>query len=285
MAHKIILGTVQFGLDYGINNNYGKPDLNSINEILNKAYQAGIHTLDTAEAYGDAEAIIGSFHQNKSFRFDVNTKFRGGEELRTELIKAIEKLRIQRVHTFFYHSFNDYISYPGLPRKLKQLKSENLINQIGVSVYSNNELETACSDPAIDVIQLPFNLLDNISQRGALLRKARMNKKIIQVRSVFLQGLFFKDISTLPVFLLPLKPYLKKLQNICTETGLSTESICLQYANAQPDIDEIIIGVDNKEQLTNNMDSLHVELDQDIRKEIDAIHVTETELLYPFNWK
>jgi aryl-alcohol dehydrogenase-like predicted oxidoreductase len=286
MAEKIVLGTAQFGLDYGINNSRGKPTPDVITGMFHKAYTSGIRTLDTADAYGNAQEMIGSFHQNHTIRFNVNTKFRNepGKELRPAVARTIEQLHVGSVHTLFYHSFKDYSSYPGLRDELHKLRSEQMIGQIGVSIYTNSELETVCNDPVIDVIQLPFNLLDNINQRGRLLKKLKANKKIIQVRSLFLQGLFFKDISTLPTVLLPLKPYLEKLRNICSETGLSMEALCLQYANAQPDIDEIVIGVDNEQQLLNNIHFFHVPLDPDIQRVIDEIQVTETSLLYPFNW-
>jgi aryl-alcohol dehydrogenase-like predicted oxidoreductase len=72
---RLILGTVQFGLDYGINNAQGKPHQEEVNNILNSAWQQGIRTLDTAYAYGNAEELIGQFHHRQNQRFQINTKF------------------------------------------------------------------------------------------------------------------------------------------------------------------------------------------------------------------
>ena len=61
--NKLILGTVQFGLDYGINNKSGIPSSNIIKQILDYAMSNGIEILDTAEAYGISQQRIGQYHQ------------------------------------------------------------------------------------------------------------------------------------------------------------------------------------------------------------------------------
>ncbi len=287
MASKLILGTVQFGLDYGINNDQGRPSGRTVEEILDFAYQSGIQKLDTAEAYGDAHTVIGDFHKKRDIRFDINTKFRGITKgnLRFEVTKALEELGVEKLNTWFYHSFQDYSLNREWADGLAQVKWDGLIQNIGVSVYSNSELESVIEDSSIDVIQLPFNLLDNVSQRGILLEKAKKYNKTIQIRSVFLQGLFFKSVSALPSYLLPLKSYLEQLHHISDETGISMEALCLQYVESQEFVDEIIIGVDSKQHLMNNIASLNSKLDKNIINVIDDIQVLEKQLLYPSNWK
>lgn len=282
---KIILGTVQFGVDYGINNTAGKPGRETVFKILSNAYHLGIRTLDTAEGYGDAADIIGAFHRESGILFEVNTKFTHvqGVTLLAKLESAIQKLGVSYIGTYFYHSYKDFITKKDLIEALEDLKKQKLIHRIGLSVYTNDELKTAINDPAIDVIQMPFNLLDNYSERGVLLRAARSKHKRVQVRSVFLQGLFFKNTDDLPAKLLPLLPYLKEVQTIAGHDS-SIETLCLQYAAVQEEIDEIIIGVDAEQQLADNMNALNQSLSPDTRAAIDKIKVKETELLYPYNW-
>ena len=55
MVDKFILGTVHFGLDYGINNDVGKISEDDAFRILMISYQNGIRTLDTAGNYGNSE--------------------------------------------------------------------------------------------------------------------------------------------------------------------------------------------------------------------------------------
>jgi aryl-alcohol dehydrogenase-like predicted oxidoreductase len=168
---------------------------------------------------------------------------------------------------------------------MEQLKDQGIIHQIGLSVYDNSQLQTAVGESAIDIIQLPFNILDNSKQKEDLLFKAKDAGKILQVRSVFLQGLFFKDINTLPKQLLPLKQNLVEINSIATLSGNSMEALCLAYVAAQKVIDEVIIGVDCIEQLNANVAAFDTPLDQETLLAIDRIEVKDKSLLYPYNWK
>ncbi|MDB4129586.1 aldo/keto reductase, partial [Flavobacteriaceae bacterium] len=72
---KLMLGTVQFGIDYGINNKDGVPSIKEVFEILDFAYNNGVRFLDTAEAYGDSQSVIGKFHLQNNNKFKIVTKF------------------------------------------------------------------------------------------------------------------------------------------------------------------------------------------------------------------
>ncbi|MDB5210956.1 MAG: uncharacterized protein JWQ30_1783, partial [Sediminibacterium sp.] len=204
--------------------------------------------------------------------------------IQAELAKTLALLGIKQINTYFYHSFKEYESGTHLMQKLLECKKKGLIRKIGVSIYTNDELLTVINDPDVDVIQLPFNLLDNYSQRGSLLKEAKQKGKGLQARSVFLQGLFFKDLDNLPAQLMPLKPYLQDVKDLAKKNSLTMESLCLQYVSAQKEIDEIIIGVDNKEQLIHNLNSVNTKLSAELCEHINSIKVSENSLLYPYNW-
>jgi aryl-alcohol dehydrogenase-like predicted oxidoreductase len=286
-AEKLILGTVQFGLAYGINNASGKPGIEKVFEILSYAAESGVQILDTADAYGDATALIGRFHQNSNYRFVINTKFHinDNDAIASQLQRSIEQLYVDSINTYFYHRFSDLADYPDSKRALKELKDKGFIKKVGVSVYENEEFKTAIADDDIDVIQLPFNLLDNYKQRGSLLRQARQRKKEIQVRSVFLQGLFFKDPSSYPPALQPLGVYLQQVSSYVKESGRTMEDVALGYVLSKNEIDYILIGVDSKEQLAKNLRYMDVRLPDELVEQIDRVDVKEVELLYPKNWK
>lgn len=286
MKNKLILGTVQFGLEYGINNTVGKPSRQEVFDILSLASNSGVTTLDTADQYGNSLTLIGEFRREYDREFSVNTKFKVGESnVQQQLDSTLLMLGINAVDVYFYHNFGDFIKYADVKLELVKLKEASMLKCIGVSVYTNHEIEIALRSNEVDVIQIPFNLLDNVSQRGYWLEKARENGKIIQARSVFLQGLFFKDIQLFPTYLFPLRKYVKQLQLIAQESGLTMENICLSYVLSQPYIDQVIIGVDSKDQLKMNLTYTKSLLDNRIMQEIDAIKVVENELLYPINWK
>jgi len=286
-TEKFILGTAQFGNHYGINNSKGKPTDNEVFEILNYAAGKKINTLDTADVYGNASKLIGLFHQQSKYRFNINTKFKWNKDLSIseQLQRSLDELKTESIETYFYHSFEDFLNYPASINELTLLKSKNLVKKIGLSIYGNDQFKIAIEQESIDVIQLPFNLLDNISQRGELIKLAAQKGKELQVRSIFLQGLFFKDVETLPQHLYPLKKYLIQLNALRLKTKLTIEQLALLYVLLQKEVKTILIGVDNKQHLHRNLEYVNTELLLQIKDEIDRIHVKEVELLYPNNWK
>jgi aryl-alcohol dehydrogenase-like predicted oxidoreductase len=282
---KIILGTAQFGLDYGINNTTKKPSLRQVFEILDYAAEKRISILDTADAYGNASEILGEYNNAHPGTFLINTKFKLNEiTLSEQFESSILRLRTNYINVYFYHSFEDFINYPSIQPQLEELKKEGKIAKVGISVYDNSQFRSAIDSTSIDVIQLPFNLLDNYSQRGELMKIAKMYGKELQIRSIFLQGLFFKSTDDLPIKLAPLKPYLKKIKELSEESKVSVEQMAFSYALNQPDISHIIIGIDNLDQLRHNLSLKEGNLTCELLDKIDQILVRETELLNPKNW-
>lgn len=285
MKSKIILGTVQFGLDYGINNNNGKPSKEQVFKMLELASESGIEILDTADAYGNASEVLGEFNKLYPGCFRINTKFKDDHNpIDEQVARSLERLNVSSIKTYFFHSFADFMNNPGLFIELGNLKEKGYIQKTGVSVYENDEFEIAINTKEVDVIQFPFNLFDNRFQRGELMRLAKENGKELQIRSVFLQGLFFKPLEDITSKLLPLKPYLKIVSDLANEYNLSMENLALLYGYSQPEIEHIIIGVDNTLQLQKNLDALHLNISSEIIEKVNEINVRETELLYPKNW-
>ncbi len=285
---KIVLGTVQFGLNYGINNQTGKPSAQAVQQILDFAFKAGIRTLDSAEAYGDAHEVIGRYHQNSENRFNIITKF-SKEKIRANLhaqvSEDLEKLNVDRLYAYMFHSFADYLAYyEKFAGEIQELKQAGTILKFGVSIYTNEELAQVIAMKNIDIVQLPFNMLDNISKRGALIKKAHEAGIEVHTRSVFLQGLFFKDPGTLPQSLEGLSPYLLNIREIGAGNNSQLTSLALNYVLHQPDIDGVLVGVDTLHQLEENIRSVG-ELNKETVMRIDDIEVRKPELLNPANWK
>jgi len=282
---KLILGTVQFGLNYGISNNLDKPSEAQVKEILDYAYKHGLSILDTADAYGNASEVIGNYNIRSTNNFSINTKFKDGDiRLDKQLNDSLNKLNRKFINVYFFHSFNDFISNPNLKIQLLALKESGRIQKIGLSVYDNQEFLKACNSSFIDVIQFPFNLLDNYSKRKNLIDLAKGKRKELQIRSVFLQGLFFKSITKLPVKLKPLKQYLVRLNEIAKQENVSIEHLALCYALQQKDIDHIIIGVDSIDQLKTNIKLSQQMISNQAIDSVNQINVKGFDLLYPKNW-
>jgi aryl-alcohol dehydrogenase-like predicted oxidoreductase len=287
MNSKLFLGTVQFGLNYGINNKEGRVSEEEVNNILRLAAKSGIKILDTAYFYGNAMERIGNFHRNSDVLFDVNTKFKIDPvvTITEQLTESLTCLAIASVDTYFYHSFSDYANNPGILDELEELRKKSYFKKIGVSIYNNDEMQQCINDDQVDVIQLPFNLFDNNNHRGGLIKAAKERGKEIQVRSVFLQGLFFMDIADLPSRLYSLAHYLTKIQTIASELNVSIAELALAYVRKEPLIDGIIIGVDSASQLVDNFLATGFEMDEYYYNRVNEIIVKEKALLNPQNWQ
>ncbi len=274
--NKLILGTVQFGCQYGINSE-GRPNFQMVSEILDEAFKGGITILDTSAAYGNAEEILGEVANVQNFQ--IISKYPQSDKTVNETIYGtLRRLRCSKLYGYLLHHFSVYTKNKAIWNDFVQQKAEGKVEKIGFSLYEPQELDIILEDNiSFDLIQLPYNIFDR--QFEPYFKQLKEMNVEIHVRSTFLQGLFFKDRNTLPEKLLPLKPYLETLDDYSNNTGLSVAEIALNYNIQNPYIDGVLIGVDTKEQLLANFNSVS-------EKNVSlSIEVNETELLKPINWK
>ena len=285
---KLILGTVQLGLNYGINNTNGKVSLKDSLKILECAFDNGIEILDSAEAYGNAHEVIGMFHnENPNKTFKVITKL--PNQINDDIVEKVEgylkELNVTQLDTLMFHSYNSYKDNIEKFDVLKRLKSEKKIKSLGVSVYTNDEIESVILNEDIDIIQLPFNLFDNINLRNDILEKAKSKGKIIHTRSALLQGLFFKDKNDSNEIVQNLKNELTLLSDISKRDKASISELALGYCLKQKTIDNVLIGVDSIDQLIDNIKTVNYNLKQKTIDSINTIKVQNLALLNPSLWK
>jgi len=285
-TEKLILGTVQLGLDYGINNSTGKPNSKEAFGILKEANIQGIKYLDTAEAYGNSEEIIGLFHKASPKHFNILTKFhvKRDDQISSLVTSALQRLNVSNIEVFFFHSYQDIKDNPEMILDLQNEVKAGRINKIGVSVYTNEEINDLLGYKEVDVIQAPFNLLDNENKRAEIFTKAKATGKTVYTRSVFLQGLFFKKTDELPGKLLPLKKDLELIRGLAKDSNLSIGSLALNYVINKKYIDGVLVGVDSVQQLQNNLTALKDELPLEIVQVVDKIMVESNRLLNPAEW-
>jgi aryl-alcohol dehydrogenase-like predicted oxidoreductase len=286
LNQKIILGTVQLGVPYGINNIIGKPDVRQAYQILQEAQDIGIKLLDSADAYGDSLNVIGEFMKSsKTNSFEVISKFVGDhEKLEFKVDRTLRDIGRPRLYAYLYHRYSDYLS--GIyALQIQGLKEKGKIDRIGVSLHSVDELIKVIHDSTIDLIQVPLNIFDSGAQKMDLLQVARNKGKEIHVRSVFLQGLFFKDPATLTGNLIGLRQPLQQLRDLIGHHDLDMRTICLSFVLNVPFVDRVIIGVDSKVQLIENLKSITSEFPRNLLDEIKAIPILDRALLNPSAWR
>ena len=249
---KIALGTVQFGLVYGIGNKEGKTNSIEVSKILNVAHIEGIRLLDTAQVYGDSEKVLGRLHEN---RFRIITKInpnekesRSGEAL---VQHSLEKLNLNSIYGLLFHSPISAFGNPKIVSELKDLQKQGIIQKVGFSVYTPNELNQLISRYGIpDIIQIPYSHLDQRFEKLAIdLHEEGVE---IHTRSTFLQGLFFVDPKELPKFFEPITPYLNRLRNSYLDNTELAQAL-LHFSLSKDFIDYVVIGVNNERQLIENI--------------------------------
>jgi aryl-alcohol dehydrogenase-like predicted oxidoreductase len=227
---KLCLGTVQFGLDYGISNKTGKVIYKEVEDILNYCNAQRINTIDTAQAYGECERILGHFNLSK---FRVITKISSAGKIENSL----DNLRLSSLYGVLLHNENEVDENW---QKLVAYKSQGLVEKIGVSVYSPDKLSGIIEKYPIDIAQIPLNILD---QRFLFLIKRLREKNIeIFVRSIFLQGLLLMDFSQISDYFNPIKPILSRLPH--DKLGFT-----LNFVKSIDEINGIVIGVTSKQEL------------------------------------
>jgi aryl-alcohol dehydrogenase-like predicted oxidoreductase len=283
---KLALGTVQFGLDYGINNKTGQIPKKEVFKILDFASSNEIKLLDTAYNYGNSEKVIGEFLKQNRNNFKIISKLPNVklEEVEIYFQKTLLNLSISSIYGYLLHDFNLFLENPSVLNKLIDLKKSKKIKKLGFSLYYPKDLEYLIKNNiGFDLVQVPFNIFD---QRFAKYFPLLKDKKVeIHIRSVFLQGLFFKDPNTLPKKLIKAKSKLKIVQVLAKKLNVSVSSVCLNFALLNSFIDQAIIGVDKLDDLKENLANLkHRKLVKDIYKELEKLHIIDEQIILPVNW-
>ena len=290
IKNKIILGTVQLGVDYGINNKKGRPKRSHSLEILKYAHNNGIKTVDTSDSYGTSNELISDYNKTslKPYRVIYKLNFEHPNsklDLRKQIIRKIKNLNLDQLYCFMFHSYENFsLFYENTYESLENLKKENILKKIGVSVYNNQQAISVLNNYNIDVIQIPFNILDNFNKRGEIIDLAQRKGVEIHARSIFLQGLFFVELNKLHPKLEPLKKYLIKIHDIANQYEISINNLAINYAYTQKRIKNILIGVDSINQLKQNIHNINDEFDEKIIDEVNTIDIQEIELLDPLFW-
>lgn len=286
--HKFILGCAQLGMNYGINNSIGRPDLIEVEKMFTLLKADGYLCVDTADAYGESQEVMSRFLSNN---YKVNSKFifeNQENSIRKVLLKTLGQLRQDKLHTYSFHRFSDFKSYTNYG-EIEKLKSDGLIEKIGVSIYEDDEFSEAISTPWVDTIQIPLNVFDRSSRKMELLKKAKTNEKTIHVRSVYLQGLFFKSVESLSGNLIQLKEPLLNFQKIVQDSRLTTSQLALQFIFDQEEIDGIVVGADNFNHLQENINLFkkiqNSQLEKNVLEQILSIPIPNPSLLNPGRWK
>jgi aryl-alcohol dehydrogenase-like predicted oxidoreductase len=260
LKNKIVLGTVQFGINYGISNSTGKTSVEEVSKILDMACQKGVSMLDTAQAYGSSEEILGKLHQN---RFSIVTKLNSrllNKQSATSLVEeSLKKLKVESIHGVLFHSLINSSKDQQAFDELVHLKKKGIIRKVGLSANTLSDLENYTSKfGKPDLLQIPYNIVDKRFEKISI----DLHKEGVEIhsRSTFLQGLFFMEISKLSNHFEEVKPFIVKLQNQFREHE-ELARFLLTTVLEKNFIDKVVIGVNNSAQLLSNLSNMKLQTD------------------------
>ena len=285
---KLALGTVQFGMDYGINSGI-KVEQNEVLKIVNLARKSGITLIDTAQLYGSSEKVLGNVN---TVDFDIVTKSRAFEQdiineneanlVINDLDHSLKLLKQKSLYAFLVHHGEDLLKPGGemIFNKLQILKEQGLVKKIGFSAYIDNQLIKIIERFDIDIIQLPMNILDNRLINNGLLNKLYSQGIEIHTRSVFLQGLLLMDMDKRPKYFDRWSNLWKFWYEWLSDNKLSSLEASIRYMISKPEISRVLVGVDNKEQLKNIINAS----DGNIPTIPEELTTDDPDLLNPGNW-
>lgn len=292
---RLTLGTVQFGLDYGIANRGGKPGFRTVCDILTCARESGVNCLDTAARYGSSEEVLGNALHETGLAGEmvVVTKVAPvPDELATGEISAfirnsvetsLRKLKLETIPLCLFHRESDYKYID----ELAELHGKNLIHYFGVSADNNpGPAKEMADDNMISALQLPMNILDTRHEKSGVLETADSRRLTIFVRSVYLQGLLLMPEQNIMPELKDVIPARRALEKTAETTAMGMDELSFRYILSLKGVSSVITGVETLPQIKRNVELMNLgPLPQDL---MDAVRKTVAplpeHLLTPKNW-
>ncbi len=272
---KMTLGTVQLGMSYGVNNSAGKPTEERSFAILDAAYEGGVTVLDTSDDYGNSEEVIGKYLQTHPDKhFDICTKFKVTEETSKDIYKSLKefaiasakKLSVERIPIFMSHTERNFLDYGDkLIEALNELKKEGLIINAGISMSNKDEIDRIVESGGFEAIQVPMNILDNNIIRNGTVKKMSDAGIAVFVRSVYLQGLFFRKKEDFLVqnpnapklkleeMYKKVWPEVEKVHKFAKELGISVAELAMSFIRDTVGVDSLVVGSETPEQVSQNV--------------------------------
>ncbi len=279
--NKLALGTAQFGLDYGVTNSEGKVQVEEVELILGCAKENSINTLDTAASYGNSEEVLGSIGISD---FQIITKTiplkNGVDEVIKHFQQSLTFLNKSSVNGLLIHNVNEieHKNFNTLFKELTELKRQGLVNKIGFSTYTPEQVDFLLKNFDFDLIQVPFNIFDNRLIQGGQLQALNNKGVEVHARSVFLQGVLL-DFNNLSNYFSPWKKEFSIYQETVKDNGLSLLECALNFVLNIREIDKVLVGVNSERQLKEIVQAVKR------RSNLSAYPINDINLLNPSLWK
>lgn len=300
--HRLALGTVQFGIDYGVNNPKGKVPYDEVVAILDRCRETGIDFLDTSRKYGNSEEVLGSAIEElkaaKEFsvctKLDLPSDYKtfGKSKLKDAIIRCVEEsreaLRVETIPHYLLHTYDYMLLENGYVWEVLQaLKGDGVLGNLGISItWTTDEAFKALELDDLSLLQIPFNVFDTRWIETGLLDACASKKITVINRSTYLQGLFFMDVAQAIRRVPASEGYMQKLHQLAGDLKIPVQNLVFSYVLQEERIGYTLVGVDSLQQLEQNialsqLPALEPEMIQKIRS---AFSGTPVNLVNPSLW-
>jgi len=293
-ASKLVLGTAQLGMEYGIANRHGRPGQERVEKIVREAWSGGIRKFDTAQAYGESEKALGEAFRALGYTDDVLviSKFDPGldhlshSEMTGALDASLERLGVPSLFGVMLHGDEPLSLWnQGLGDVLRAQKTSGKVKHIGVSVYTPEMASLALGKRGIDMLQIPANILDRRFERAGILDLAMKKNAAVYIRSVFLQGLFLIDKNRFPKKMQFARPVMEKVETVASQLGLEKHELALAYIRQKIPAGNVIFGADSPEQVKKNVRAWDRNGEMDVIPLVEeAFNGVDERILRPDRW-
>lgn len=291
------LGTVQFGLDYGIVNTQGQVSTADAHTIMLRAKADGVDVLDTAALYGSSEQVIGELLAEHPDTFRVVTKTvkwdaarplaHNLERFATHIDHSLERLHTAHLGGLLLHDADDLRDERGgaaLWALLQDRRERGQIARVGYSLYHPTQLKALLNLGYIpDLIQIPANAFDQRFVQDPTFQSLDRERTEVHVRSCFLQGTLLHTADSLPESYTPLRTHIDHWRTWLERHGLTPLQGALAYGLSEPRFDHVILGVQNLEQWAQIIEAANaLDLDANLPWAECAMH--ELRWIDPSQW-
>ena len=268
MSPQLCLGTAQFGLPYGITNTAGQVAESEVRALLIEAAAADVSWLDTAQAYGEAEAVLGrTLTPGHGFRlisklpaqshgaFTANDRLAWDEAFERSCVRLGEP----RLDALLLHSAAD-LRKPGgdyLREWLLSLRERGLVRRLGVSIYGSADLDGVSAD-LLDLVQIPLSLYDQRLLADGTVARLRAQGCAVHARSLYLQGLLLSPTATWPAWVdREAREHHSRLEHLAAARGSALLEFALGFARAQQDLEAVVLGLCSRCELVQLLQAWH----------------------------
>ncbi len=261
--------------------------------MLHLARRAGVKLLDTAHAYGDAEEVIGEqgvvVNEFKIVTKTVPVQLQNVTEwdvsyVSERFLESLKRLQCSQVYGLLVHDADVLLTKNGnqLWSALQEFKEQGQVEKIGVSVYDPEQLGEILDSMQIDLVQLPFNIYDQRFEQSGLLQRLHETGIEVHARSAFLQGLLLMLPDQLPRHFTTIHSHHNRLHQHFKEKGVGLVGGCLSYCLSQPNIDQVIVGCESLEQLSEILNV--AEKDDQCLLELESYSLNDESIINPSKW-